>query len=201
PYEGNLPQYDMEALPEEALLQDGNTFLLFGSVYNAMEVSKNQVETILTCGWKLRLDALTPIAVIRPATVVFAPQENGNSDLMFLYVREEDTGVSYWLTRDDCRLGEILDLDMESFDVYSDGKLFDDMQFASRLWNYHTNSSFADPDDVLDGDWLNDSLLFVCKECPALTYEIKYGICGDKLYVENLANQIHIAIPLQEAFE
>ena len=195
PYKGNIPANGGGELVSVITTGEEYTFNIFDGCYKELGIPKDKFELPRVSGWRIDLSTLDIVGETRSGEIIMA----GNSQTpMLVCVANSESEKVQILLREDIAQEGIAFFDFSSFDVYYEGHLVENRAQAELFWSYHTQIRENDVESmVLDGDWEYYRLTFVHRECPALQYEINFGVCGDSICMQNLHRKIDICIPLE----
>ena len=185
-----------ESLPVvDSEIQNG-VLCFEGSEYVVWEQFENKLDLSTSSGWHIDLDRFSPKAKTPSNQLVLTPNDSDNT-VICVY----DTATCQTICLLKCGSSETnkIVFHLEDFLIFYDGKQIVDEEYIEYLWAIHTGSkesNIAYP--VLDGDWTYYSLTLVSKECDALEYELRFGICGDTLYMELFNSEQMVKVPVEK---
>lgn len=196
-YSGDIPTTSTETILPITTNED-NMVHIFDTCYREEKIPENKLELPMSSGWRIDLNSMEIVGKTTGGEIIMAT--DSQEPLLVCIANSISEKVSIFLNTDIADKG-IESFDFSSFDVYYGDQLIkkQDKEIVERMWLDHIHDN-ADVKDsvVLDGDWEYYSLTLVHKECSALRYELNLGICGDKLYMENIHRNYYIRMSLDQ---
>lgn len=192
-YEGELIKINKEELPLIEITESGRgTFCVLGTEYEPLRLPDDKFEVPTASGWRVDLDNLYAKGQTGAGDVVLMA-ESHNSPIICILDEETDQ-LKCLLRKDIAHLTTETDLNM--FEIYVDGGLVHNYYLFESIWLFHVgNDAYQVAYPILDGDWDFCSFSMVCKETPALRYELNISFCCGKMYIENLPSNQEICTP------
>lgn len=192
-YSGDIPTTSIETILPVTTNEDDMVHIL-DACYREEKIPENKLELPISSGWRIDLNSMEIIGKTTGGDIIMAT--GSQEPLLVCIANSNHEQVSIFLNTDIADKG-IESFDFSSFDVYYGDQLIKKQDIVERMWLYHIHDN-ADVKDtvVYDGDWEYYSLTLVHKECSALRYELNLGICGDKLYMENIHRKYYVRISL-----
>ena len=191
-YEGRLTGQEADNLTRIAE-ETAECVSAFGSNYVLLSVPEYKTEQYAYSGWRIDLDTMTAIGVTNVGNVVFAAEKQSPS---VICIYDCESGELRCMLRADIHENGVKGLNLESFEVHMDSQAFEKQTTLEELWLVHVSEEeYPEFYPVLDGEWEYYCIRMVHEECAALQYELNYGVCNGKPFIENLRMGTLVWIP------
>lgn len=196
-YAGDVNLADVaDTLPVVHMESRDGILYVFDTEYVPLDMPAEKFELPTASGWRIDLGELSVIGTTTSGEIILMP-DCKNSPLICIYDRAIGQPKCY-LREDVGTISPDL-FDLVKFESAHDGFQSQKSIPAENIWKLHTSvDAYEQAFPLLDGDWTYYSLTLVSKECPALQYEIKCGICEDILYIENIHTEYMICVPADQ---
>ena len=187
-YLNEIAPFDKNTLPCEVIDEMGDACIFRGETYIEIEREANYIRTSTWHGWKADLSLFKAIAKTEHSDVVLKMDCEGGELLMLLSCNEGEEYI--WLLHEKQDVLNVQNYELDDFIVYNDGVRVDQNKDEyAQIWSYHKDAKSAKQVyPVLDGDAECHRLDLICKQYPALVYELNYYYLDGVFCVYNMQN-------------
>ena len=197
PYKGNtIPQDGNILFPIDIIAGENGSVIIFDAEYIFLDDFADKYEFATTSGWRVNLSKMSIVGYLKSTGEMVLIPDCDNALVVCLHDRL--SGEIRCLVRRDVLEEPNRRLEWDQFDVYIDDHLASNVETAEYVWQVHTDENMYETAiPVLDGEWQYCSISMVYKECPALQYELNYGVCDGWIYVERISTSQLVQVPLK----